>query len=144
VQFQGERPAAAQGALDGLDSAFGAADGPGHHDRATHTDGAGYTEVVSIAYWDDPAVFERWFDANREGWIGDGCRAGGVGLWIEAIRPKVEEFETLFSVPERTEGIAVLSEAWSDEVQEHAYWGVACAIESRCRRPTPCSVGARR
>lgn len=123
LQFRGAPPARAKAALDDLDAAFGAANGPGHHDRATHTDGAGHTEIVSIAYWDDPAVFDRWFDVNREGWIGDGCRGGGVGRWIEAIRPRAEEFETLFSVPERAEGIAALSKGWSDEIQEHAYWG---------------------
>jgi aldoxime dehydratase len=35
----------------------------------------------------------------------------------------VEHYETLFSSSDRTEGIAVLSDAMSETVQEHAYWG---------------------
>ena len=41
------------------------------------------------------------------------------------LRPHVERYETLFSAPDRAEGIAVLAEAMSDVVMEHAYWGGA-------------------
>lgn len=104
---------AVDGELGGLDAALAAADGPLHHDRATQ--GAG--DVVTAAYWDDPEVFDRWFARHREPWL-----AGG-GRWIEAIRPRVEEFETIFGSRSRPEGVAVLAEGFSGEVQEHAYWG---------------------
>ena len=103
-----------------LDAAFGAADGPGHHERACND-----TETVTIAYWDDPDVFDRWFAAHRESWIGDAATADGVGRWIEVIRPAVEEYETLFSSLGRPEGVAVLADGFSEEIQEHAYWGGA-------------------
>jgi aldoxime dehydratase len=120
LQYRGEQP---PGAIEELDAAFADTNGPGHHDRAVHTDGAGWTEVVSIAYWDDPTRFDRWFATHRDTWVGDDQLVDGVGRWVEAIRPTVEEFETLFSVPDRTEGVAAMSAGWSDEIQEHSYWG---------------------
>ncbi|MCO1657972.1 phenylacetaldoxime dehydratase family protein [Pseudonocardia humida] len=117
IQFRGERPPLAV-----LDAAFAAVDGPGHHDRARVDGPDGTTEVVSIAYWDDPAAFDRWFAAHRESWLGDAVR-DGHGRWAEIIRPTVEEHETLFSSPDRAEGVAVLADGMSGEVQEHAYWG---------------------
>jgi aldoxime dehydratase len=117
VQFRGEQPS-----LDVLDRAVAAADGPGHHDRARQTGPDGTTEVVSIAYWDDPAAFDRWFAAHRESWLGDAAR-DGHGRWAEVLRPTVEEHETLFSSLGRPEGVAVLAEEFSGEVQEHGYWG---------------------
>ena len=39
------------------------------------------------------------------------------------LRPSVERYETLFSSLGRPEGVAVLADGMSDEVQEHAYWG---------------------
>jgi aldoxime dehydratase len=131
LQFRGEPPA---GALDVLDVAFAAVDGPGHHDRARQTapdeatdlgDGqpaepAGWVEIVSIAYWDDPAAFDRWSAAHRESWLDarDGC-----GRWAEVLRPTVEEHETLFSSLGRPEGVAALASGWSGEIAEHGYWG---------------------
>lgn len=119
LQFHGAQRA---GALDVLDAAFAAADGPGHHDRAQRTGPDGTTEVVSIAYWDDPAAFDRWSAAHRDSWLGDGVR-DGCGRWAEVLRPTVEEHETLFSSLGRPEGVAALATGWSDEVAEHGYWG---------------------
>jgi aliphatic aldoxime dehydratase len=39
------------------------------------------------------------------------------------LHPSVEGYETLFSSLGRPEGVAVLAEGMSGEVQEHAYWG---------------------
>jgi aldoxime dehydratase len=47
----------------------------------------------------------------------------GVGTFIEVLYPSVEGYETLFSSLGRPEGIAVLADGMSGEVQEHAYWG---------------------
>lgn len=112
LQFTGEPPP-----LDVLDAAFAAVDGPGHHDRAAR-DG----EIVSIGYWDDPAAFDRWWAVHRESWLGDAVRDGN-GRWAEVLRPTVEEHETLFSSLGRAEGVAVLADGFSGEIQEHAYWG---------------------
>ncbi|WP_028932244.1 phenylacetaldoxime dehydratase family protein [Pseudonocardia spinosispora] len=118
-----DRAASDTEALLRLDAAFAATDGPGHHDRSMRDDPAGYTEIVSIAYWDDPATFDRWFAEHREGWIGDDLLDSHVGRWIEVIRPTVHEFETIFNVPDRPEGVAAITKEWSEPIQEHAYWG---------------------
>jgi aldoxime dehydratase len=98
---------------------FPGPDGPGHVDRARLDD----SDEIAIAYWDDPAVFDRWFAAHREEWLGDGVREPGVGRWLEVIRPTVEGHETLFSSTGRPEGVAVLADGLSGPVREHAYWG---------------------
>jgi aldoxime dehydratase len=117
LQFEGRPPP-----LDVLDAAFAAADGPGHHDRAQQVAPDGTTDVVSIAYWDDPAEFDRWFTAHRDSWLGDDVRDGN-GRWAEILRPTVEAHETLFSSLGRPEGVAALADGWSGEIQEHGYWG---------------------
>jgi len=119
LQFSGELPT---GALDVLDAAFAGDDGPGHHDRARQVHPNGTVDVVSIAYWDDPAAFDRWFAVHRESWLGDGAR-DGHGRWAEVLRPTVEGHETLFSALGRPEGVAVLADGYSGEIQEHGYWG---------------------
>lgn len=121
LQFPGDTPPS--DALQRLETALGDTDGPGHHDRAYQAHPAGYTDLVTIAYWDDPAMFDRWFASHRDGWIGDGATADGTGRWIEILRPTVEEFETLANVVDRPEGVAVIGEKWSGDIQEHGYWG---------------------
>jgi len=121
VQYRGAPPAAAIEALAQLAARFSAGDGPSHWDRAHHVDRAGFTNVVSVAYWDDARRFDAWFAPAREAWTGGEGR--GVGRFIEVLRPQVERYETLFSSLGRPEGVAVLAEGMSGEVQEHAYWG---------------------
>ena len=55
LQSRGAPPAAAEQALARLASDFAAADGPTHWDRASYVDEAGFTNVVTVAYWDDRA-----------------------------------------------------------------------------------------
>jgi aldoxime dehydratase len=117
LQSSGQPPAAA---LDVLDAAFAAADGPGHRDRAVQTTPDGTTDILSIAYWDDPVAYDRWSAAHREPWL---CAGDGCGRWAEVLRPTVEDHETLFSSLGRPEGVAALAPVWSGEVAEHAYWG---------------------
>lgn len=103
-----------------LAQALAGPDGPAHHDLATQVRREGPTDVVTVAYWDDPAAFDRWFARHREPWLTD--RDGG-GRWVEVIRPRAEEFETIFGARSRPEGVAVLAECFSDQIREHAYWG---------------------
>jgi hypothetical protein len=44
-------------------------------------------------------------------------------LCPDLLRPSVARYETLFSSPDRAEGVAVIADGMSGEVQEHAYWG---------------------
>lgn len=122
LQWRGATPAP-ESALRELGGWLAAADGPRHWDRAREVDAAGFTNLVTVAYWDDPTAFERWFAACGRGWTDGSLSAPGIGTYAEALRPRVERFETLFSANDRTEGLALLAEAMSGEVREHAYWG---------------------
>ena len=123
TQVRGDSAAPAAPALRSLAAAFAAGDGPGHWDRSRYVDEAGFSNVVCAAYWDDPARFERWFAAQGQRWTRE--PHAGVGSFIELVKPGVERYETLFSAPDRREGIAQLASGMSDMVIEHAYWGGA-------------------
>ncbi|OAF17494.1 phenylacetaldoxime dehydratase [Bradyrhizobium centrolobii] len=121
VQYRGAVPLAATEALAEIDRRLVAADAPSHRDRAHYVDQAGYANEVSVAYWDDVARFDAWFEPAREAWTG--TRREGIGTFIEVLRPAVARHETLFSSLGRPEGVAVIADGMSGEVQEHAYWG---------------------
>lgn len=122
VQYRGEPPAAAGAVLAQIAARFNGDNGPAHWDRAQYVDQAGFANIVSVAYWDDVARFDGWFAPAREQWTGRDGQVG-IGTFIEVLRPAIERYETLFSSPDRPEGIAVLADGMSSEVQEHAYWG---------------------
>ena len=102
---------------------FAAPSGPKHWDRAEYVDEAGYTNVVSVAYWDDQKTFDGWFPAARDGWTGAKNNFAGFGTFIEVLSPSVNDYETLFSSLGRPEGVATLADNLSGEIMEHAYWG---------------------
>ena len=68
-----------------LASDFAADDGPTHWDRARYVDEAGFTNVVTVAYWDDRRTFDRWFPAARERWTGEQQNHNGFGTFIEVL-----------------------------------------------------------
>lgn len=115
--------AGADAALGALRERMGLPDGPGHADVARWTDPGGPSNRVVAAYWDDPQRFERWFAAHGAPWTR--TPLAGAGTFTEVLRPRVERYETLFSAPDRPEGIAVLARGMSGAVMEHAYWGGA-------------------
>lgn len=121
VQYGGSATAAATEALVEIAGRFASEGGPSHWDRAQYVDQAGYETVVSVAYWDDIARFDAWFAPAREAWTGK--LRDGLGTFIEVLRPVVARHETLFSSLGRPEGVAVIADGMSSEVQEHAYWG---------------------
>jgi aldoxime dehydratase len=123
VQARGAPAGEAMQAIASLVSLFEASGGPDHWDQARYVDEAGFANVVTVAYWDDRAKFERWFPAARDRWTGEQRASGKFGTFIEVLRPGVEGYETLFSSLGRAEGVAVLADNMSDEIQEHAYWG---------------------
>ncbi|MDB5874301.1 MAG: phenylacetaldoxime dehydratase [Ramlibacter sp.] len=125
VQYQGAETEGARRALADIAQAFAAGQAPGHWDRARYVDEAGYTNVISIAYWDRPAVFDAWFGAQGASWASGARKYQGCGTFTEVVRPAVERYETLFSANDRAEGVAVLADSMSGMVQEHAYWGGA-------------------
>jgi len=121
VQTRGAPSKAAEQAIERIAACFESNGGPRHWDRARYVDEAGFTNIVTVAYWDDRAKFDGWFPAARDGWTGGQQATDGYGTFIEALYPPMEGYETLFSSLGRPEGIAVLADTMSGEVQEHAY-----------------------
>jgi aldoxime dehydratase len=121
IQHSADAPKGLPTALKSLEAVFASANGPRHWDRAAYVDEAGYTNTVSVAYWDDRAAFNAWFPAARTAWTG--AEAAGLGKFIEVLSPSVNDYETLFSSLGRPEGVAVIADGMSSEVLEHAYWG---------------------
>jgi aliphatic aldoxime dehydratase len=119
-----EPPAVVRTALAELAVAFSGPDGPGRVERAAYVDEVGYQTIITVAYWDDPACHQRWSAAAGAMWLGDQHISDEAGFFIEAVRPSVSRFETLFS-NDRREGVACLADALSGQVAEHAYWGGA-------------------
>ena len=123
VQSPTARVPAAGAALAELQRCFGADAGPRHWDRARYTDEASQNNVFCTAYWDDPERFDAWFAAHGRDWTR--VNRDGFGTFTEILRPDVRRYETLFSSPDRSEGVATLATQMSDTVMEHAYWGGA-------------------
>ncbi len=123
AQHIGDPSPACSTALAWMADAFAAANGPRHWDRASYSDEAGYSNVVSVAYWDEQSAFDAWFPAAREGWTGARHDRAGFGTFIEVLSPSVGHYETLFSSLGRPEGVATLADGMSGEILEHAYWG---------------------
>ena len=71
IQTRGAPSNAALQALAWITSCFGSNGGPTHWDRAQYVDEAGFTNVVTVAYWDDRATFDGWFPPVRDGWTGE-------------------------------------------------------------------------
>jgi aldoxime dehydratase len=110
-------------ALAALRQQLAAADGPACWDRARYTDAAGCTNVISIAYWTDPAAFGRWYTAHGASWLDPARAADGVGHFLELVTPAVDRFETIFSAPDRVEGVTGAAAGFSGMIEEHGYWG---------------------
>jgi len=123
LQFRGAQPSGVPAELAAIAGAFAAGGGPKHWDRARYVDEAGYDTVISIAYWDEPAVFDRWFEAHGATWTGTPRGDGVTGFFTEVLRPAMERYETLFSATDRREGVGAIADGLSDTVLEHAYWG---------------------
>lgn len=125
VQFRGSSiPIDARSSLSELAVAFGRERGPGSWDRALYVDEAGFTNVISVAYWKSPTEFQAWFEQWGVGWTQDAVAGSSVGTFSEIVKPSVERFETLFS-SDLAEGVAGVSAGLSNPVQEHGYWGGA-------------------
>jgi aldoxime dehydratase len=105
-----------------LEKLLDQADGPAHRDRARYTDQAGYLTRIVIAYWNDPAAFERWYEARGHGWTAPEHAAEEVGFFTEIVRPSVDRLETIFTSPTRREGLSRFADSMEPFV-EHGYWG---------------------
>jgi aldoxime dehydratase len=123
IQHRDPDVPAAANALTEIAEMFTRPEGPGHWDRARYVDPQGFTTTLSIAYWDDPASFDRWYADNGASWTAPERLDESIGFFVEIIRPTAERFETLFSADDRPEGVSVTADKLSGPVEEHAYWG---------------------
>ena len=129
VQSRGaEMQGKACSALVAITRSFALPDGPGHFDTAHYVDADGYDNMIAIAYWTDPAAYERWKAAPAvDGWWSAPERlTEGLGYFREIASPRTEHFETMFNTPDRLEGVGVVMGRIGDEpIREHSYWGSA-------------------
>jgi aldoxime dehydratase len=105
---------------------FEHADGPIRYDRVQFTDGQGYLNLIAVAYWVDPSQFDRWNDspAISGWWASDERLDEGVGYFREILRPRMEQFETIFTHEHGPlEGVSVILGSMSEPIIEHGYWG---------------------
>ena len=79
VQYRGDAPPARARALGWIAEMFAAPGRPKHWDRAEYVDEAGYSNVVSVAYWDDQKTFDGWLPSARDGWTGAQRDFAGLG-----------------------------------------------------------------
>lgn len=125
VQARDADDPALAAALGEIRDELGQEGGPAYWDRAQYVDAQGYTTIISIAYWDDPAVFEGWYEAHGASWTEPSRVADGIGFFLELLMPSVERFETIFSALDRAEGAAGMAPGFSGMIEEHYYWGSA-------------------
>lgn len=108
-----------------LDS-FAHLHGPGRYDSVHYIDGQGYLNKIAVAYWTDPDAYEKWNDspAVSQWWLSDDRLGDGVGYFREVFRPRIEQFETIFTHEHGPfEGVSGLLGEMSDPIIEHGYWG---------------------
>jgi aldoxime dehydratase len=100
--------------------------GPARHDLVQFTDGAGYLNMIAVAYWIEPEAFEKWNESPViAGWWGSDDRMNeGVGYLREILRPRIEQFETIYTAAHGPfEGVSKLFGKMSEPIIEHGYWG---------------------
>jgi aliphatic aldoxime dehydratase len=128
VQFRGDAgQATAKDFMRRMYSWCVEADGPVNHETVQYCDEAGFGTMILVAYWGDVAAHGRWLAAEqrRQWWESEERDTDGVGYFREIFSPRSKHFETLFSSPDRFEGVARLTKAVSEEIFEHGYWGGA-------------------
>jgi aliphatic aldoxime dehydratase len=124
VQSTGEPTATA---VQRLSSELESEYGPQYWEPTRYVDPRGCTNWVAVAYWDDTARYQRWLrrPAWTQWWESADRSRDDCGYFLEALTPRIEDFETLYSSARHVEGIGRLCPHMSGEVLEHAYWGSA-------------------
>jgi aldoxime dehydratase len=105
---------------------FKEANGPARHDLVQFVDADGYLNLIAVGYWIDPAQFEQWNEspAVKGWWASDERLKEGVGYFREILRPRMEQFETIFTHEHGPfEGVSILFPEMSEPIIEHGYWG---------------------
>ncbi len=101
-----------------------ATDGPIHFEWASYRDVGDRLNLVVLCYWLDVATYERWWVSPLvESWWTDAAREqDDAGYWREMNVVAPDKFETVFS-SHNPMGVTVAADGFTDEIEEHAYWG---------------------
>jgi aldoxime dehydratase len=100
-------------------------DAPDNVESAWYIDRSGRCNLISSAYWTDPAKYDRWKDSSGfEKWWSDRARLRDPhGYYREILTVPPSRFETIFSYAcqvgvAKTGGCPVVG-----PIREHNYWG---------------------
>ena len=106
---------ALKGLTDGVDIAdFAFCEGVG-----------GLRQTVGIFYWTDPRKSADWLEgqAFQAFWAEHTSTEAGYGVFRELFNIPLERSETLFSSPERDDGMSRRRAGVEGPIQRHQYWG---------------------
>ncbi|HTY54132.1 MAG TPA: phenylacetaldoxime dehydratase family protein [Candidatus Binataceae bacterium] len=120
TQIRGEATAQSHRAL----TAFLSGDcGPHKIDHGVFVDRVGHQNLLTVAYWNSPVRYERWFERSGFArWWHDPARLGDdAGYFREVLTIPTDRIETIFSTPEPA-GAAV-GHKIEGPILEHNYWG---------------------
>jgi hypothetical protein len=119
---------------------FADPDAPDNIEFAKYADRAGFSTLLTSAYWTDPAHYESWQkNSGFNAWWADPARlADGQGYFREILRVPPDRFETIFT---RSCQVGVANTGRCPVVgpiREHNYWGamrdrIAASSESELR-----------
>lgn len=103
---------------------FDCADAPENIEDARFVDRAGCHNLITAAYWTDPASYESWNQKSGfVSWWSDPARAGdGQGHFREILIVPPDRFETIFSHG-IVVGVAKTGSEVVGPIREHNYWG---------------------
>ena len=107
-------------------ASFAQPDGPARHDLVQQVDGQGYLNLIAVAYWTDLEKYDRWNSnpAVNDWWASDERLEEGLGYFREILRPRMEQFETIYTHDYGPlEGVSLLMGSMSEPIIEHGYWG---------------------
>jgi len=108
----------------GVNDFFECGDAPDNVESAGFFDRAGRRNLITSAYWIDPARYERWKDQSGfEAWWNDSARLSDRdGRFREILTVPTDRFETLFS-HKSVVGVAKAGGLVVGPIREHNYWG---------------------
>ena len=97
-------------------------DAPSNVESATFVDRSERRNLISVAYWTDPARYRKW-NHRFEQWWNDAARQHDrEGYFREVLTVPKERFETILSY-DYLVGVAKVGGPVIGPIREHSYWG---------------------
>jgi hypothetical protein len=103
---------------------FDTVDAPRNFESATYVDRAGRSNLITAAYWSDPASYARWEDQSsfKRWWNAPARLYDGEAHFREILIIPPDRFETIFSRGILV-GVAKTGGPVVGPIREHNYWG---------------------